>query len=177
MNSPKQTMELGTRQLRRFLYLPLTKLIGGMIVFTSLSIFWFNVKTENLALVIGLTWAWVSLVHIFPLLVLAFNHYNKCKNVILIFDQNLQTFLYRNNKIELEFNFVDIARVEKVVSPPKYHDRVDLLGFGYFFYWMIHLKSGAIIPLSCMLINEDKIFDRNGIELVKRIFPIIPTLA
>ncbi|MDN5213344.1 hypothetical protein QQ020_14840 [Fulvivirgaceae bacterium BMA12] len=169
--------KLGAVQLRQFLVLPLTKLIGVVVVFTFLATYWFGVRAQDMIVVVAITWVWVGLIHILPLLILAAYHYRRSKNSFFNLDSISGEYTFNNGIIELKFKLEEIERVVKVVSPPKYDKRMDFLGVGYFYYWKIILNDCKILPISCMLVNEDTIFDGRKIEFEKRMFPIPPLWA
>lgn len=76
--------------------------------------------------------------------------------------------------MSLSFRLDEIDKVIKVVSPPKYDKRIDILGFGYFFYWKIKLANGRTISISCMLLDVDDFLGK-VVTLEKQLFPMPPS--
>ena len=81
---------------------------------------------------------------------------------------------YRGKEKPLSFGLAEIDKVIKVVSPPKYDKWIDILGFGYFYYWSIVLIDGRTLSISCILLDVD-IFPEQMISQEKRLFPVPPS--
>uniref|UniRef100_UPI0040473F82 hypothetical protein n=1 Tax=Roseivirga sp. TaxID=1964215 RepID=UPI0040473F82 len=158
-------------QVRKYLIWPLIKLIGVIVLITALSIYWFEVDKQNVFFVIMTTWLWVGLVHILPLLVLAIKHIKMSKNSCLWVNNATGDFEYQENEFKSKFNWSTIENVIKIVSPPKYDDRMDFIGWGYFFCWKVILVDGTIIFLSCMLLDSEEFFGQKY-EREKQMFPV-----
>jgi hypothetical protein len=158
-------------QVRKYLIWPLIKLIGVIVLFTALSTYWFEVDKQNVFFVIIVTGLWVGLIHLLPLLVLAIKHIKLSKNSCLLVNNVTGDFEFQENEFKSTFKCSNIKNVIKVVSPPKYDDRMDFVGWGYFFYWKVILVDGTIILLSCMLLDSEEFFGRKY-EREKQMFPV-----
>ena len=125
-------------------------------------------------MVLGFTWAWVFLIHLLPLIIMGIRHSRLSTGSYFAVDTANHTYLYTERDLSLSFRSTEIEKVIKVVSPPTYDNRVDILGFGYFFYWKIMLVGGRTLSISCMLLDIDNFF---GMEISreKRVFPVPPS--
>lgn len=172
----KMTIEytLGRRQFRKYIFLPLMKLVAVIVIFTVLSAVWLRVSREDMVMVISLTWSYVGLIHLVPLLVMGIRHSQLSKGAYFSVDATNNQYRYRERDIDLSFNLGEIDKVVKVVSPPKYDKRIDLLGFGYFFYWKVILLDGRTLSISCMLLDTHDFLGKKE-SLEKRMFPIPPS--
>jgi hypothetical protein len=165
---------LTARQQRKYMLIPIAKLSAIIIIVTTVCLIWLGVRSEQLLQVIVATWSWVFLIHFLPLLIIGVRHQRLSKGACFAIDTTNQTFSYKDKDTSFSFHSSEIASVTIVVSPPTYDNRIDILGFGYFFYWKISLIDGRILPMSCMLFDEHAF---PGKELIreKRIFPIPPS--
>ena len=155
-----------------FLLFPILKLIVVMLIFTYLSISWFNIESNSISKVVFVTWCWLFLSHILPILIMSIYHYSKSKGVIFKYDSSKSQYQFNKGDIMHKFTVNDISRIVKTVSPPRYDKRADFLGFGYFFYFEVYLLDGTILPISCFILNDEKVFRKGEIELKKKMFPI-----
>ncbi len=158
-------------QRKKYLWYPLGKLVAVIVVFTMLGINWFNVNSDDLFLVVGGTWLWAGLMHLLPLIVLAVRHQKISKGASFTIDAMNKEYRYKKENVDLSFNSNQIKEVIMVLSPPKYDDRMDFLGFGHFYYWKLVLADGTILPLSCMLLDSEE-FTGHEVKKEKRLFPI-----
>ncbi|WP_339606214.1 hypothetical protein [uncultured Roseivirga sp.] len=156
---------------KKYFILPLAKLLTTIVVFTLIAIYWFNTDAENLPFIVGITWSWVGLIHVLPLLILAACHLKASKGVSFVIDTTNWEYQYKECDFDLTFNTSQIKRVVKVMSPPKYDGRRDFLGFGYFYYWEVTLVDETLLSLSCMLLDSDEFFGYEN-ERRKQMFPI-----
>ncbi|MCE7991995.1 MAG: hypothetical protein HEP71_08445 [Roseivirga sp.] len=162
---------MSNSQRKKYLWYPLGKLITVISVFTMLGINWFNVNSDDLLLVVGGTWLWVGLIHLLPLIVLSVCHQKISTGASFTINALNKEYRYKKEGIDLSFNSSQIKEVIKIVSPPKYDDRMDLLGFGHFYYWKLILVDGTILSLSCMLLDSEE-FAGHEIRKEKQMFPI-----
>jgi hypothetical protein len=158
----------------KYIFIPLMKLLIVIVIATIVGVIWFEVGRAHLLTLIGFTWAWVFLVHLLPLIIMGIRHVQLSTGSYFSVDTVNHTFLYKEKHISLYFRSTEIDKVIKVVSPPTYDDRVDILGFGYFFYWKIILVDGRTISISCMILDIDNFF---GMEISreKQFFPVPPS--
>lgn len=163
--------KLRTNQYKKYVFKPLLKLISVVLIFTFLSVFIFDVAKEDLFFVIGLTWCWVFLIHLLPLLILVISHVILSKDALFVVDTTSRIYRYEEGSKQLLFNSEEIKQIIKVVSPPKYDGRLDILGFGYFYYWKVILADGTILSLSCMLLDTKEFFG-HAIQHEKELFPL-----
>jgi hypothetical protein len=162
---------LGRSQLRKYILFPLLKLLTIFIAGASIGVVWFEVERQNLLVVIGFTWAWFFLMHVLPLSILAIRHTQLSNGAYFSIDTANQRYQYNKNDISISFQLNEIEKVVKVVSPPAYDKRADILGFGYFFYWKVVLTDGRSLLLSGILLD---VVDFPGKEFSqeKRMFPV-----
>ncbi len=156
----------------QFLIFPVLKLTSIIIIFTYLSINWFKVESENIVKVVLITWCGVFIIHILPILIMSTYHYLKSKGVIFRYDSTANEYHFSKGGIKHKFTFNDILKVVKTVSPPKYDRRADFGGFGHFFYYGVYLLDGTVLPISCFIINDEKAFKKDVVELKMKMFPI-----
>jgi hypothetical protein len=166
--------KLSNSQRRKYIFLPLMKLLAVIVIATIVGVRWFDIRTGPLQMVIGLTWSWVFLMHLLPLMILVVRHHQLSSGSSFAIDTSNNTYHYKGKDVSLSFRLNEIDKVIKVVSPPKYDKRMDILGFGYFFYWKIRLADSRTLAISCMLLDAD---DFSGKEATqeKRLFPIPPS--
>jgi hypothetical protein len=165
---------LGSKQRHKYIILPVMKLSGVIVVATIAGIAWLHIEREQVLLVIALTWAWVFFLHLLPLLILGIRHTHLSKDSYFAIDTVNDTYQYNEKGISLSFSLTDIDEVVKVVSPPKYDKRVDILGFGHFYYWQFKLVDGRVLSISCLVFDVED-FSRKGITQEKRLFPVPPS--
>jgi hypothetical protein len=159
---------------RKYILFPLLKLFLTIVLATICGIIWFDIKSQNLLFVVGFGWAWVFLVHLLPLIIIAYRHHQSSQRAYFAVDTINHAYRFEQNDIVLSFRADEIDKVIKIVSPPRYDKRIDILGFGYFFYWQIVLLNGKTLSLSCMLL-DDEVFQGKQIGQQKRIFPVPPS--
>lgn len=162
---------LSNSQRKKYFILPLAKLLTAIVVFTLIAMYWFNTDAKDLPFIVGITWSWVGLIHVLPLLILAIRHLKASKGVSFVIDTANWEYQYKECDFDLTFNTSQIKRVVKVMSPPKYDRRRDFLGFGYFYYWEVTLVDETLLSLSCMLLDSDKFLGFEN-ERKKQMFPI-----
>ncbi|KYG74369.1 hypothetical protein EV198_1172 [Roseivirga ehrenbergii] len=162
---------LSDSQRKKYFILPLAKLLTAIVVFTLIAMYWFNTDAENLPFIVGITWSWVGLIHVLPLLILAAHHLKVSKGVSFVIDTTNWEYRYKKADFDLTFKASHIKRVVKVMSPPKYDGRRDFLGFGYFYYWEVTLVDETLLSLSCMLLDSDEFLGYEN-ERKKQLFPI-----
>lgn len=162
---------LSGRQRRKYVFFPFIKLFVTIIIFTIIGVVWFDFNTEEAPMVIGLAWLCIFLIHVLPMLIMAIRHTQFSNDSYFAIDTVNKTYQYKEMDRSLSFRVTEIDKVIKVVSPPKYDKRWDIMGFGYFFYWKIILVDGRILSISCMLLDAE---DFSGKEVIqeKRMFPI-----
>lgn len=156
--------------VKRYVIWPLTKLLLAFAFMTILGVFLFSVAADNIFFVVSVTWIWIIATRLLPFFVLAHRHIGISKGVQFYADSDNQKFRYRVDQNEVLFGVDDISQVVCVLSPPKFEKRRDILGIGHFFFWKIVLKSGSVIRLSCLVVDEE-IFFHNAIVREKKIFP------
>jgi hypothetical protein len=166
--------KLSYNQRRKYIFLPLLKLLAAIVIVTIVGVLWFDIKTEQLQMIIGFTWSWVFLIHLLPLLIIGVRHNQLSKDSSFTIDTIGNTYHYKEKDISLSFRLNEIDKVIKIVSPPKYEKRMDILGFGYFFYWKIILEDGRTLSISCMLLDADDFLGKEATQ-EKRLFPIPPS--
>lgn len=165
---------LSRSQRRKYLFLPLLKLLAVIALGTLIGVVWLDVRREQLLMVIGLAWAWVFLIHLLPLLIMGIRHSQLSRDSYFAIDTVNKTYQYKEKDLSLSFRLTEIANVIKVVPPPKYDKRIDILGFGYFFYWKIMFVDGRTLSISCMLLDVDDFFGKE-VSQEKRLFPVPPS--
>jgi|GEM_PF-2033351 len=163
--------KLSTNQYKKYVFKPLLKLISVIVILAFLSVYIFDVAKESLFFVIGATCCWVFLIHLLPLLILALNHIILSKDALFVVDTTNRTYRYEEGSKQLLFNSEEIKQIIIVVSPPSYDGRLDILGFGYFYYWKVILADGTILSLSCMLLDTEEFFG-HAIQQEKELFPL-----
>jgi hypothetical protein len=163
-----------SRQRKKYIFLPLVKQLTVIVIATIIGVVWFSVVKEQLLVVIGLTWAWIFLMHILPILIMAIRHSQLSRHSYFAIDTVNSTYHYHEKDLSVSFRLTEIDKVIKVVSPPKYDKRIDFLGFGYFFYWKIMLVDSRTLSISCMLLDVDD-FPGKEITQEKRVFPVPPS--
>lgn len=168
--------EIGASKLWKYFYLPLAKLLAVILIFLVISLIWFDTSRDNMFMVVILTLSWIGLIHVMPFLVLAIRHSRISKDTYFLVDTINITYHYKNVNNDIFFDPNQIEEVIKVVSPPKYDNRIDVLGFGHFFYWKIILTDGTILIMSCILLDIEDFFGKKY-KMEKRMFsmPPIPT--
>jgi hypothetical protein len=164
---------MGSHQRRKYILLPLLKLSAIILIATVIGIIWLGIRSEQLLMIVGLTWIWIFLMHLMPLLIMGFRHSRLSKEAHFTIDTVNNICYYNEKDLSLSFNLTDVDTVIKVVSPPKYDKRIDILGFGHFFYWKIVLSDSRTLSLSCMLLDVDD-FPGKKISSEKRLFPVPP---
>lgn len=164
---------LSNIQRRKYIFLPLIKLSAVIVIGTVVGVLWFDIRKEQLQMVVGVTWAWIFLMHLLPILIMGVRHSQLCRDSSFAIDTVNNTYHYEKNNVSLTFRLNEIDKLIKVVSPPKYDNRLDIMGFGYFFYWKIRLSNGKALSISCMLLDIDDFFGKEAI-LEKQLFPIPP---
>jgi hypothetical protein len=112
--------------------------------------------------------------HLLPLIIIGHGHKRNSERASFAVDTINKVFRFEQNDIFLSFRSDEVDKVIKVVSPPTYDKRVDILGFGNFFYWQIILLNGKTLSLSCMLLDVD-VFEGKQISQQKRVFPVPPS--
>lgn len=162
---------LSGRQRWKYIFFPVIKLCTIIVVATIVGVAWLRIGQEQLLIVIGLAWCWVFLIHLLPLLIIANRHNHLSSGAYFVIDTVNKTYQYRDNYTSLYFPICEIEKVIKVVSPPKFDERIDILGFGYFYYWKIVLADGRTLSLSCMLLDVDD-FSGKEVSLEKQLFPV-----
>jgi len=169
-----QEYKLSNIQLKKYIFLPLIKLVAVIVIATVLAVVWFDIRIERLHFVVGFTWAWAFLMHLLPLLIMGCRHCQLSRDSSFAIDTINNFYYYHAKDKSLTFRLGEIDKVIKVVSPPKYDKRMDFMGFSYFFYWKIKLLSGKTLSISCMLLDIDEFLGKDAI-LEKRLFPIPPS--
>jgi len=164
----------GKSQLRKYIFFPLLKLLAVILVTTIISLILFRVSREHVLRVVALTWSWVGLIHLMPLLIMGIRHRKLSKRAYFSINTASNQCQYREKDMEFYFSLNEIDKVVKVVSPPKYDKRMDILGFGYFFYWKIIFLDGRTLFISCMLLDVDNFFEKKESQ-EKQLFPIPPS--
>jgi len=162
---------LRSKQLKKYLFFPLLRMIVIIVVFTIGSLVWFDVPKQQSVLVITVTLLVISVFHLIPLIILAIRHYQLSRHAFLSFNSTDNQCWYKEGDKEISFNLNEIEKVTKVVSPPVYDKRIDILGFGYFFYWKILLRDGTTLSISCMLVDTNSFFGKSE-RMEKKMFPI-----
>lgn len=163
----------GSRR-RKYILFPVMKLLIVIVIATILGVLWFDIRNEQLLMVVGLAWAWVFLIHLLPLLIMVIRHNQLSSGSCFVLDTRNTTYHYWWKDKSLSFRLAEVDKVIKVVSPPKYDRRIDILGFGYFYYWSIVLMDGRTLSISCMLLDVD-VFPEKMMSQEKRLFPIPPS--
>ena len=161
-------------QRRKYIFVPLLKLVAIVAVGSIISVTAFGIRKDEIQTVIGWTLVWIFFMHFLPLLIMAIRHNQLSKDASFAFDSSTNTYQYKGKDISLSFALAEIDKVVKVVSPPKYDERMDFLGFGYFYYWKIVLVDGRTLSMSCMLLDVDS-FPGRDLSKEKKIFPIPPS--
>lgn len=164
----------GYIQYKKYIFLPLMKLSAVIIIATIVLLVWFDISRENMLVVVALTWSWIGLIHLMPLLIMGIRHSRSSKGAYLCINTANNQCQYKEKNIDFSFGLDEIDKVIKVVSPPKYDSRMDFLGFGYFFYWKFMFVDGRVLSISCMVLDvDDFLGDRGSKE--KQLFPIPPS--
>ena len=161
-------------QRRKYIFRPVIRILLVIAIATVVGVLWFDIRSQRLWTVIGFTWCWIFFVHFLPLLVMAFCHSWLSRGTSFAIDTVNNTYHYMENNISLSFRLNEIDKVIKVVSPPKFDKRIDILGFGYFFFWKVELTNGRTLSISCMLLDADHFLGKEA-TLEKRLFPIPPS--
>lgn len=162
--------EIENGRLKKFIFWPLFKLISAFILAIVASLVLLDVGQGKIVFVLGLTCIWIFLVHLLPFFLLTWRHLAISKGVRFDVYNSSTNFRYRNGHDNVEFNLAEVDRIVCVLSPPKNDNRMDLAGFGHFFYWKIFLKNGLVLRLSCLVVDEE-VFYQKEIQREKRIFP------
>ncbi|AYB33652.1 hypothetical protein D4L85_25075 [Chryseolinea soli] len=165
---------LSNRQRWKYIFLPLMKLLAVMVMITIVGALWFDVRTDHLLFVAGFTWLWAFVMHFLPLLIMAVRHSRRSAGSSFAIDTVNNTYHYEEKDRSLSFRSDEIDKVIVVVSPPKYDQRMDISGFGYFFYWKIKLANDRTLSISCMLFDVDS-FTGKELTREKQLFPIPPS--
>lgn len=150
---------------------PLVKLSTVILIATIFGAIWFGVKKEQVLMVVGLTWGWVFFMHLLPLLIIGAQHRRLSKDMCFVIDTVNNTYQLKSKDRSLSFQLSEIDELVKVVSPPKYDKRLDVLGFGHFFYWKISLVDGQTLSISCLVLDVEDFPGRKA-NKEKRLFPI-----
>ena len=104
-------------------------------------------------------------------MIIGIRHSRLSNEAYFSIDTTHNKYLYREKKLELSFELSQIDKVFKVVSPPKHDKRIDLLGFGHFFYWKIVLLDGRTLLISCMLLDVENFYGKTQSQ-TKQMFPV-----
>ncbi len=159
------------KQFKKYLLIPVLKLLAVVSVALVVGVIGFKVQPANVGFVVLLTLGWIFFIHFLPILVLGIIHYQHSKNQMFRKDLVSNTYYYQDHIRTLSFQRNEIDQVIKVVSPPAYDNRLDLIGFGYFYAWKIILLDGTVLSLSCMVLDRDDFFDVPYTRK-KRLFPV-----
>lgn len=160
-----------SHQKARFLLWPVARLVTVFVVGSICSVIWFDIESKTFLSVLGFTWIWFFCMHLLPIAVMGIRHSAWSKNAMLSLDTDTNEWRYDYLNHTICFYTDQIEKVIKVVSPPTYDNRSDLLGFGYFYYWKVLLKNGNLFSISCLVVDVD-IFPPPLVSLEKRMFPM-----
>jgi hypothetical protein len=177
----------GKIQRRKYILIPLLKLLAILIVGLTIGTIAFDIQIEAMPMAFGFTCAWFFFMHFLPLLVLANRHHQVSKDAYFVIDTTNNSYQYRDKDVLLSFQLTEVERVIKVVSPPKYDERIDPSGFGHFYYWKIVFANQQTLSISCMVLDASNFPGKHffpwkelifpGKELVKekKMFPMPPS--
>lgn len=121
------------------------------------------------ALAVFIAWA---LFFFTPLLLLYLNHKNNSRGVKFRIDAD--RMFYEIGEESISFKTEEILKIDLVLSPPSFDERVDFLFFGKYHFTTIYLKNGEVLNISCLVFDKTKeVFSKDLIEGKKRAFPFI----
>lgn len=163
--------KFGSRQFWKYILTPFLKLLTVILIATIFGAMWFGVREQQVLMVVGLTWAWFFFIHLLPLLIIGAQHMRLSKDMCFIIDTINNRYQFKSKDRSLSFQLSEIDELVKVVSPPKYDKRIDVLGFGHFFYWKISLADGQTLAISCLVLDVEDFSGRKA-NKEKRLFPI-----
>ncbi len=107
-----------------------------------------------------------------PLFILFLNHKKHSKSVSL--KQINNEFIYKNSSKQFKFNISEITKIELWLTPTSYDKRTDWQYFGKYHFTSIHLKSGQVINISCLVFDETtEVFPKELIERRKKFLPLM----
>lgn len=165
--------KMGYEQLKEYIYMPLIKFFASILLGLIAAFLFLQLTIDKDFLLVTLTLALVFLKRLLPLLIIAIQHKRISSGVSFSVNKDLGTFQYSREAERLWFDVDQIKKVIKVVSPSKYDKRIDLLGFGHFFYWKIILKDDKTINISCLVLDIENFFGMY-LEQEKKFF-VFPT--
>ncbi|MDW7694034.1 hypothetical protein R9C00_04715 [Flammeovirgaceae bacterium SG7u.111] len=100
-----------------------------------------------------------------------YNHYSFAKDVELVTDGESFTLHSQNEKIV--FLKDDIEYIDVFLSPVLYDKRINFVYWGNYSYMTLSLKSGQKLFISCMTLDEPKIFSPLIAKRHKKQFPLL----
>lgn len=162
---------INSQSRSKYILYPFLKLMTAFTFGAIIGVILFKVGTSQILVIVLLALLWCSLIHLLPFFIIAIRHLKFNRNAVFYVEKQNEKFRYKDDKLDLPFEIDQIEKVICAVSPPKNDRRLDLLGFGHFFYWRIVLKSGLTLQLSCMLMDDDVFFGK-PIEYKKELFPM-----
>ena len=166
---------MGKGQLRKYFYMPLIKLFATILLSLIVGVVLFPITKDNVFEVATIALAVVFLKRLLPFLVIAIRHIRISNGVSFSIDKSSGKYRYCQGSTTLLFDSNQIKKVVKVVSPPKFDNRFDLLGFGDFFYWKITLTDNKMIAISCLVLDIENFFGMY-LEQEKKIFVFPPLI-
>ncbi len=143
-------------------------LLSGLIIFKRINNFSLIVRITVLVLIV-----W-SILYLFPLFLLYFNHRFYSKSIVFTFEEANDNLSYHSSKKDIIFTMDDIEKVELYLTPNAYKKFIDWQYFGKYHYSKIYIKTGEIIYISCLVCDEiEDIIPEKFIKKKKKYIPII----
>ncbi|TXH29691.1 MAG: hypothetical protein E6Q96_03110 [Cyclobacteriaceae bacterium] len=165
--------KMGRGQLKEYFYMPLIKLFAAILLGLIAAAVLFPITNDNAFEIATIALTVVFLKRLLPFLVIAIRHMRISNGVSFSIDKSSGKYQYCQGSTALLFEASQIKKVVKVVSPPKFDNRIDLLGFGDYFYWKITLTDDKMIAISCLVLDIENFFGM-FLEQEKKIFVFPP---
>lgn len=171
-------MNFSIRLKDQFKYL-YTPILGGVlmdILLIVLFIYFKDISIEKSLILFLFLFLFMSILIFIPLIILYFNHskVNKGRSLELSKKEDENLFQLKNSTEIHSFSEEDIINVNFFLTAPVYRKSTRWLFWDEFFYYIIRLKNGKSITITCLLCeNFNQFVSKDKIIKKKVFFPYI----
>lgn len=116
----------------------------------------------------------VFILYVTPMIVLHIQYYLLNRTDTFEYDCSLGKMIFKSKGKQICFENHEIRKITVFKTRTLAENRTPIFMWDYYNYSVIELKSGEVIKLSSLLVNEiDKVLNMDGLKIRKTLYPWI----